>query len=53
VIASEGARNKNNIIALWCQANLSRQQPFDPLQLATTSVTTKVLPAPQAIIEMV
>jgi len=45
---------------VWCQANLSQQQPFDPLQFGYCKdtdrqilpVSTKVLPAPQAIIEM-
>lgn len=46
---------------VWCQATLMQQHPFDPLKFGyfknteggILPLTTKILPAPQAIIEMV
>lgn len=46
---------------VWCQATLMQQQPFEPLTFGyykdtggqILPVTTKILPAPQAIIELV
>ncbi|SMN02506.1 hypothetical protein SPONN_1209 [uncultured Candidatus Thioglobus sp.] len=46
---------------VWCQATLVQQQPFEPLKFGyykdtggqILPVTTKILPAPQAIIELV
>ncbi len=46
---------------VWCQATVMQQQPLDPLQFGyymdtdgqLLPLTTKVLPAPQAIIELV
>ncbi len=46
---------------VWCQATIMQQQPFEPLEFGyykdtdgqMLPVTTKVLPAPQAIIELV
>jgi len=46
---------------VWCQATVMQQQPFDPLKFGDYTdrgsqmlpVITKVLPAPQAIIELV
>ncbi|KAG1663115.1 hypothetical protein GQR58_020553 [Nymphon striatum] len=45
---------------VWCQATVMQQQPFEPLEFGycidtdgLRPVTTKILPAPQAIIELV
>ena len=46
---------------VWCQATIMQQQPFDPLKFGyykgtsdqMLPVTTKVLPAPQAIFELI
>jgi hypothetical protein len=46
---------------VWCQATVMQQQPFDPLKFGyhkdaggqILPITTKVLSAPQAIIELV